>query len=144
MASIRLRAPVNATEDASRVSSAVLNLFPEATLTTSEGQVSGDGGSLERLAELIRNHQIPDTARGTMLRGRRGAVTRFRLGKQAAYVNHPNFGASGDATGPLGDIEVVVEAKDEDSLLKLLYETAPDTTCDAELSTIPPSLRPNP
>lgn len=148
---VSVRAPLRATEDPGKVASAVANLFPTAVLDVRPDAVVGDGADLDRLKELVREHQIPDSARGAMIAARATAAdgaddgvsdrrfARFRLGKQAAFMGHPHFGAPASS---LGEIEVLVEADDEEELLRALYWTAPDTTVAPELATVPRELRP--
>jgi predicted RNA binding protein with dsRBD fold (UPF0201 family) len=139
MVTVRVRAPVKATEAPERVVEAVHNLFPEAEVEVRDHEVEAQAPDLEGLRDAIRRHQIPDTAREVMLAGRRGASTSFALGKQAAYAGRPHFGAG---HSPLGDLEVRVEAGDEEALLRAIYETAPDTTVEPEHRTVPPRFRP--
>lgn len=152
MIRVRARAPLAPTEDPQRVAAAVANLFPTARLALDSREVRAEGGDLERLSDLVREHQIPDSARGAMLAGRStspdrveddGASDRrfacFALGKQAAAMGKPHFGAPRSA---LGEVEVVVEADTEEELLRALYACAPDTTVPPELGTVPRELRP--
>lgn len=138
---VRIRAPLNPTEVPERVEEAVRNLFPDADLERETTQVRAATTSLAHLADLIERHQIPDSARVAMLRGREKGtgLTRFELGKQAAYVGKPNF--SPPPAG-LGNLQIELEAADEDHLVRAIYETAPDTTVSPELSRLPPSQRP--
>lgn len=139
MLTVRVRAPVKATEAPERVVEAVLNLFPDADVEVRDHEVVAEAPDLEGLREAVRRHQIPDTAREVMLRGRRGDRADFALGKQAAYAQRPHFGAG---HSPLGDLEVTVTAEDEEALLRAIYETAPDTTVEPELGIVPPRYRP--
>lgn len=139
MLTVRVRAPVKATEVPERVAEAVANLFPEADLELRDHEVVAEAPDLEGLREAVRRHQIPDTAREVMLAGRGGPRTSFALGKQAAYAGRPHFGAG---HSPLGDLEVTVEADDAEALLRAIYETAPDTTVEPELGIVPPRYRP--
>ncbi len=135
-------ARVSPTEDESRVRLAVLNLFPDADVASSGGEIRATSRNLDRIAELVANHRIPDSARSVMLRGRpmRGAaVTRFTMGKQAAFVGRPHFAAP---EGPLGEIVVEIDAATPDELEDAIFAAAPDTTVDAALARVPPSRRP--
>lgn len=136
-----MRAPVRPTEDPAKVERAIRNVFPEATLEVVPEGLQGTAPDLARLAEMVRAHQIPDTARNILLRGRRGETTRtrFLLGKQAAFVERPNLGVE---PGPLGEIEVLVEADDEKELLYAIYEVGFDTTVDPEFAKTPREFRP--
>lgn len=148
---VTVRAPLRSTEDPRKVAAALANLFPTAELEIAEGEVRGDGATLDRLRDLVREHQIPDSARGAMIAARCTTAdggddgvsdrrfSRFRMGKQAAYMGHPHFGAPASS---LGEVEVLLEADDEEELLRAIYWTAPDTTVAPELATVPRELRP--
>ncbi|HLE97791.1 MAG TPA: RNA-binding domain-containing protein [Candidatus Thermoplasmatota archaeon] len=149
---VTARAAVHPTEDPAKVRAAVANLFPSTAIEVGPTEVVARGTDLTRLAELVRDHQIPDSARGQMLNGLRtsadtskwseGAAKRFArfpLGKQAAFVGKPHFGAPETA---LGNIDVLVEADDEEAVLRAIYAAAPDTTVAPALAAVPRELRP--
>lgn len=148
---VSVRAPLRPTEDPRKVAAALGHLFPTAELEIAETEVRGDGADLVRLKDLVREHQIPDSARAAMIGSRCTAAdgsddgvsdrrfARVRLGKQAAYMGHPHFGAP---AAPLGDIEMLLEADDEEELLRAIYWTAPDTTVEPALAMVPRELRP--
>lgn len=141
------RAQVHPTEDPERVLTALRNLFPDATrievrqLPRGDYFAEAEGATLWHLGTLIRALQIPDTARGVMLRGRRGEerTSRFLLGKQAAYMGRVNFGG---VDSPLGAVEVRLDADTGDELVQAVYDIAPDTTVAAEWSRVPYDKRP--
>jgi predicted RNA binding protein with dsRBD fold (UPF0201 family) len=143
MLRVTARAPIRPTEDASRVAKAVAALFPDATLTQSDIDVSAAGGSLDRLRELVRAQRIPDTARSAMLGGlsEDGLRAHFLLGKQAAAVGRAHFGP---LRSPLGDIDVTIEGDAPGEVERAIYKCAPDTTVPIELSEVPISDRPAP
>lgn len=148
---VSVRAPLRLTEDPRKVAAAVANLFPTAAIDVLPDAVVAEGADLDKLRTLVREHQIPDSARGAMIASRATAAdgsddgvsdrrfARFRLGKQAAHMGHPHFGAPASS---LGEIEVLLEADDEEELLRAIYWTAPDTTVAPELATVPRELRP--
>lgn len=140
---ITLRAPVKPTEDPEKVKAAIGKLFPGASLEAREGEVVATAPSLVRLRELIRSDRIPDTARGVMLAGLSmdGASARFLLGKQAAAAGRAHFGP---LRSPLGDLEVTLFGDEPYEVERVIYETAPDTTCAPEWAEVPPALRPAP
>lgn len=141
MLRIHVRAPIRPTEDPERVRAAISNLFPGTSVELREGFAHGVASDMARLRELIRSERIPDTARGVMLAGLSmdGTSARFLLGKQAAAAGRAHFGA---LRSPLGDIEVAIFGDDDFEVEKLIYRTAPDTTCAPELAEVPPGLRP--
>lgn len=134
-------ASVRPTEDPEKVRAAILRIFPTATVTPGEGKMSAVVPDLARLRELIRAHQIQDTARGAMLQGLSmdGTSAQFLLGKQAAAAGRAHFGP---LRSPLGDIEVSIFGHDPHEVEKAIYHLAPDTTVPKELAEVPHSLRP--
>lgn len=143
MLRVRLRAPVNPTEDVEKVRRAIAALFPDAKVQEGDGVLLAEASDLGRLRELIRSERIPDSARGQMLAGlsRDGLSARFLLGKQAAAVGRIHFGP---LRSPLGDIEVRFEGDEPYEVEKTIYGIAHDTTVAPELAEVPPDLRPQP
>lgn len=139
--SILVRTPLRPTEDPEKVARAIKNLFPDARIAEAAGELVAEATSLDRLAEVIANHRIPDSARSGMLRGHdHGAATlTFRLGKQAAFAGRPHFAPPASA---LGDLVVTLVRENEEALLRWVYATAPDTTVPPELATVPGPYRP--
>lgn len=118
---------IRPTEERAKVLRAVTNLFPDAREVASPGKHTAfEAADLGRFAELLRNFRIRDPARSVMMRGRdaTGRTTTFSLNKQAAYVGRVNFA---EASGPLGDIVVEIEAATPEELELFILEMAPDT-----------------
>ncbi|MFH0815932.1 MAG: RNA-binding domain-containing protein [Methanobacteriota archaeon] len=109
MASVRISAPVHPTENPSAIDQAIRSIFPDAVLSFEHRCISGTASSLSRLAEVISNHRIRDSARAVLLRNVKGNSCRFHLSKQAATVGKASF-TDGDSV--LGDIEVTMESED--------------------------------
>ena len=124
MVEAALRAPVHPTERPERVMDAVRNLFPNAALRATGAGIEGESPDAGRLAHLIREQRIPDTARGMLLRGQDGGRTRFAVNKQAAAAGKLNFATR---EGPLGDITVELWSADAAELARFIDEVAPDT-----------------
>ncbi|MHB8584501.1 MAG: RNA-binding domain-containing protein [Thermoplasmatota archaeon] len=146
MVQVHVATRIRPTEDPEKVRMAILELFPDAKLErralgsdSVEASWEGHTESLTRLAEIVRDTQIPDTARGVMLRGIAGRTTRFLLGKQAALARKAAFGTE---SGPLGEIEVTIEAGNEEELLYAIYNVGFDTTVPFELARVPREYRP--
>src|SRR5204863_7449356 len=111
---VTVSTPLKATEDPARVEEAVRNLFPDASLTASEGRLTATTGDLRALRRRVWELRIIDTVRGQVLHGTpTGAArnTRFRLSKQAALANKVSFSPTPHA---LGDLEVTVELENGD------------------------------
>lgn len=100
---VTLRAPIHETESASKVATAVRNIFPDAVLECSNDAMDGTSGSLKAFALLLKQQRIRSTAKDELLQGVTPTSFEFSLNKQAAFVNKVNFGS-----GPLGSIHVKV------------------------------------
>lgn len=116
---VRVELPVHPTESLAKVKMACLNVFHDLVFVEGEDRLVGEGSSLERFRDLVRNQRIRDTARGVLLHGRVGSVMQFSLNKQAAYVGRVNFGTG----APLGDLAVTVEDSDLDALIDRVAES---------------------
>jgi hypothetical protein len=140
---IHVLVPIRPTEDPEKVRGAIVSLFPGAAIEMHADRATAIAPSFARIAELVRSYRIPDTARGQMLAGltQDGLRASFLLGKQAAAVGRAHFGP---LRSPLGDIEVTILGDVQFEVERLIYETAPDTTCTPEQAQVPPALRPIP
>jgi len=121
MVDLVARASISPTEDPERVSHALLNLFPEAVVNASDGQVEARTADLSRFKQLIRNHKILDSTRAVMLRGIDGQTITFQLNKQAAFLGKISF-AEGKV--PMGPIAVEISVGDPEALID---DVAPST-----------------
>jgi len=107
-------APVEETELADRVETAVTNLFPNATLTREPGRIS----------ELLHRQEILDAARNAMSARRSGPYFSFSLKKAAAFEGVVNFSVGEPAE--LGEIDVEVRV-DEPTVEAFVDHVAPPT-----------------
>ena len=117
---LRVEAEVKPTEAREKVEAAVKKIFPTLELSLAENLLFGESSraeELDRLHQLLRQQAIRDSARGTMLRGRRGNIVRFMLNKQAAFVGKVSFT---DGESPLGPIVVTLEAPEVERLIDYL------------------------
>ena len=121
---VEITAPVFDTEVTSRVTDAVANVFPEATLEESHGEIRGTGHSLDHFSELLHRHDILDTARSEFFANRDGQIFTFSLKKQPALQGRATF-AVGEAD-ELGEITVRVRVE-EPSLEAYVDHIAPRT-----------------
>lgn len=116
---VQVEAPCLPTEDPEKVRRAILNLFPDLRFDRQDDVLAGTTESLERLRELIRNEKIRDAARGQLLAGRSGDLTRVRLSKQAAAMGRVNFAGG----SPLGDIDVTISSEDLQAVIDNVAES---------------------
>jgi predicted RNA binding protein with dsRBD fold (UPF0201 family) len=119
---------VHPTEDVDKVTEAVENFFPHASLETkSEGTTSrlvamteGKNG-LAHLRTHIRQERIVDAARRIFRRGLQHHSFTFYLNKQVAYANRTSF-CEPYGESPLGSIKVVVDCYDPRDVINWLTE----------------------
>ncbi|GAB7018839.1 RNA-binding domain-containing protein [Halostagnicola bangensis] len=121
---VEITAPVYDTEVTSRVADAVSNIFPNAELEESLGEIRGETHSLEQFSELLHRQEILDTARGEFFSNREGQTFSFALKKQAAFENRINFSVG--EPDELGEISVRVRVE-EPSLEEYVDHVAPPT-----------------
>jgi hypothetical protein len=107
---VQITTPVKDTEVTERVEDAIENLFPEAELTRSEGELLARSHGLEHFSELLHEQAILDTARGAFFDGQEGDTFTFDLKKQAAFEGRVNFAVG--KPGELGTIHVRVKVTD--------------------------------
>lgn len=114
MTSIEISCPVYPSEDPEKVRTAILKVFPDAQLETTDENITGTTESIERFSKQIRKQKILDTTRSVMIRGKRGDRTRFFLNKQVAFVGKISFC---EEKTILGTIKVLVIDDDIDALI---------------------------
>jgi len=116
VARIRIETQVRPTEDPVKVKAAVLNVFPDATFVESEGILTAEAVSMDRLREMFRTQRIRDTARSVLRGSRVGIEIRFSLNKQAAFVERANFAPP----SPMGQIDVAISDEEPESVIDYL------------------------
>ncbi len=116
---VKVKTPVNPTEDVNKVIGAVSNMFNYDQLEIGEDYISATGGeeSLLKLKEALEKRKIRNTARKIMIKEARDGVIFFNLNKQAAQVGVVNFS---DNISPLGDIKLKIETDDVDGFIDWL------------------------
>jgi predicted RNA binding protein with dsRBD fold (UPF0201 family) len=105
---VRLRGstPVNPTEDSGKILRSIISIFPDSEIEEQTGRITFETADVARFLEILRDHQIRDTAVMVLERALESDSTRFFLNKQAAFMGRVNFT---DGASTLGDIEVTVE-----------------------------------
>lgn len=127
MPSVRIISQVNPSEDPDKVRTAILNIFPDASVETDGGYARGETQSLDNFGSMIRRQKILDTARSVLFKGRSGDRTRFLLNKQVAFTGKISFC---DKSQVLGPIEVTVTDPEIEALID---KTAPRTEDGVEV-----------
>lgn len=113
MVSVLISSPVYPSEDREKVKEAILNIFPGASLETTNDGFKGEANT-DRFYQLIRKQKILDSTRSTMLKGVRGNKIVLHLNKQVAVVGKVSF------TEPktiLGTITVTMECDDPEETI---------------------------
>jgi len=110
-----IETPLNPTEDSDKVSRAVHNLFPNASLhemrtderhAKLEATMSGLQ-DLENLKTILRQEVIRDAARRILLQSVSGSTIAVYLNKQAAFAGKASFCERYDES-PLGPITLTI------------------------------------
>lgn len=109
---VRITAPVNETEVEDRVAEAILNIFPEAEISSDPGELVATSHSMDHFSERLHEQAILDTARGAFFGNLSGDTFSFKLKKQAAYCEIVNF-AVGDSS-ELGELHVRGQVEEPD------------------------------
>jgi predicted RNA binding protein with dsRBD fold (UPF0201 family) len=121
---VQITTPVKDTEVPERVEDAIENLFPEAEMTRSPGELLARSHGMEHFSELLHEQAILDTARGAFFGGQEGDTFAFDLKKQAAFEGRVNFAVGNP--GELGTIHVRVKVTDP-SVEQYVDHVAPPT-----------------
>ncbi|WP_207586337.1 RNA-binding domain-containing protein [Halomontanus rarus] len=122
---VEITAPVFDTEVTARVADAIANVFPNADLEESHGEIRATAHSLEHFSDLLHRQEILDTARGEFFGNREGDDTfTFALKKQAAFEDRVNFSVG--EPDELGEIAVRVRVQ-EPTLEEYVDHVAPPT-----------------
>lgn len=115
---IELTIPIFPTEDEAEVTSAVLNIFPDAQLKRSGDIFKGSAENLDLFVELLAKQRTRDSARDHILHLRVENTSVFLLNKQTATRGKITFSEPGESS--LGDIEVKLTLDDWEPLIERL------------------------
>lgn len=119
--------PLNPTEDPEKVSRALRNLFPNASLMTVRVDARRSKleatmtrlEDLEKLRNLLRQEAIRDAARKVFFQGLSGSSIAVHLNKQAAFAGKASFCDRYDES-PLGPITLTITAENPEHLVDWL------------------------
>lgn len=109
MSHISIAARIFPTEDGGRVSTAILNLFPDANITIEGSVLSAIVPNMDYFIQRMKEQKIRDSARKILFNSVKGHSIMFHLSKQAAFVAKVNF-TEGNST--LGDLTITVKTED--------------------------------
>ena len=123
----RVETPLNPTEDPEKVSKAVTNLFPHASLATvriddrhSKMETTMTGlDALENLKTILRKEAIRGAARRLLLSGVTGSLVVVHLNKQAAFAGRASFCERYDES-PLGPITLTIRSENPEQIVDWL------------------------
>lgn len=106
---IKVKAPINPTEDVEKVKQAISMIFPYLELKIGENEITGESDNkldFVNFKELLKQQRIRDTARSFLETRKEGKWYSFELNKQAALMGKINFV---DFEVPLGTIHVEMD-----------------------------------
>ena len=111
------------TEDPEKITAAIHNLFPGASIrqqeTTQASRLLATTTSLDQFKTMLEKQKIRDTARTILRDAHRGDRVIFTLHKQAAYAGKVNFAT---VDHPLGHLEVTIQDENIEELIRWLTE----------------------
>jgi len=118
---VRIRSRVGAHESLTAVIESIRVLFPDFNPDNENNEtgfprkntwieIHGEGGSLNRFLQALRDQRILDTGMDAMTMDSTGESTLFRLSRQAAIVGKVGFILEGE-TSFGGHFEVLLESK---------------------------------
>ena len=116
---VTISAPVAITEDPEKVITAILNIFPEASVELQEQLLVANTSCLNQFKGLLRNQRIQNTASQVLHAAYHGDSLSFDLHKQAAYVGVLNFAV---VDQPLGNLHVTIYDTNIESIIAWLTE----------------------
>ena len=107
---VQITVPLKATEVVDRVEDCITNLFPNADVRESPGELIAETHSMDHFAERLREQSIQATARDVFRRRTAGDTFDFELKKQAALQGVVNFSVGNP--DELGDVYVRVRVEE--------------------------------
>ena len=107
---VQITVPLKATEVVDRVEECITNLFPNADVRESPGELIAETHSMDHFAERLREQSIQATARDVFRRRTAGDTFDFELKKQAALQGVVNFSVGNP--DELGDVYVRVRVEE--------------------------------
>ncbi len=119
---VQITVPIKATEVSDRVEDAITNLFPNAEVRESHGELIAETHSMDHFADRLREQSIQTTARDLFRSRIDGDTFDFELKKQAAFEGVVNFAVGNP--DELGELHVRVRV-DEPAIEAIIDHIAP-------------------
>ena len=119
---VHVSCQINASEDPSKVKTAVLNIFPELEISISDELLIGksnDIGTLSNISESIHTKNTKNIYQKILKKNSNENSTWFYLNKQAAFVSRVALCSESDES-PLGPIKVVLEGNNIENIIQSL------------------------
>ena len=119
---IEITSSINPSEDAKKIETAILNIFPNAKIKIDNYSIisnSKDLNLLEKIYDVIHSNQLQKIYQRQLEKNLEDDTTWFYLNKQAALVGTIALCEEADES-PLGPIKVVLTSSNIDSILDWL------------------------
>lgn len=121
------------TENVEKIISGILKIFPDAKIEIKEEYLYAETTNLDTFSSLLKKQRIRDTARSVISDGVRDNKAFFRLNKQVMTVGVVNFAVE---NMPLGDVEVIIEADENEDIYSIIDLISPSTIYEREEENI--------
>lgn len=119
---IEILSSINSSEDPKKIETAILNVFPDAKITTDNFSIisnSKDLHLLEKIYDVIHSNQSQKIYQRQLEKNLESDSTWFYLNKQAAFVGTVALCEEAEES-PLGPIKVVLTSSNIDRIIDWL------------------------
>lgn len=119
---IEILSSINSSEDPKKIETAILNVFPDAKITTDNFSIisnSKDLHLLEKIYDVIHSNQSQKIYQRQLEKNLENDSTWFYLNKQAAFVGTVALCEEAEES-PLGPIKVVLTSSNIDRIIDWL------------------------
>jgi predicted RNA binding protein with dsRBD fold (UPF0201 family) len=119
---IEILSSINSSEDPKKIETAILNVFPDAKITTDNFSIisnSKDLHLLEKIYDVIHSNQSQKIYQRQLEKNLENDSTWFYLNKQAAFVGSVALCEEAEES-PLGPIKVILTSSNIDGIIDWL------------------------
>lgn len=117
--SVKIKTKINLTEDINKVKNSIKNIIPEKiTINTTDKEIliESDVTLLDNIHKLVKTNKLEEVTVNILNKNKTEGRLLFYVNKQAAF--HNKFHIIDENMSPLGDIEVLIETSNPDSIIK--------------------------